>query len=288
MPPTRPHDLERHLAAALACLNVGDLPGAEAACAALRRAVPNHPATLQLHATIASRAGRHGEAREASERSLRLRPRHVPTLLVAARAALALGAHDRAVSLLQRALDVEDRPEVAFLLCHALLVGGDGTPDDGAPDDSALGRAMAGAAARHPSRAAEWRELGIALRRAGRPMAALRALTQASTRTSTQAVAADPAACFALGLTHQDLGDEASAAAAYDAALAAQPDFAEAAVNLGIARQRLGDMAAAMTAYRRAVAIRPDTLARIAQAVTAAGTGVLWLDPAALRRALGV
>ncbi len=248
----------------------------------LRRAAPDHPATLQLHATIALRAGRHGEAREASERSLRLRPRHAPTLLVAARAALALRAPDRAVPLLRRALDVADLPETAFLLCHALLAAGDGAPGDGAPGDGALDRAMAGAAC-HPSRAADWRELGIALRRAGRTLAALRALTQAC----GQVDGPDPTACFALGLTHQDLGDEAAAAAAYDAALTARPDFAEAAVNLGIARQRLGDMAAAMTAYRRAVAIRPDTLARIAQAVTAAGTGVLWLDPAALRRALG-
>jgi cytochrome c-type biogenesis protein CcmH/NrfG len=46
-------------------------------------------------------------------------------------------------------------------------------------------------------------------------------------------------------------------------------------------------MDAAIEAFRRAIRIRPDTLGRIAQAVTAARTGMLWLDPAAFRRALG-
>ena len=61
----------------------------------------------------------------------------------------------------------------------------------------------------------------------------------------------------------------------------------EAAVNLGIALQRLGDLPAALDAYRDGLRIRPDTLGRIAQALTAAGTGMLVLDPAALRRMLG-
>jgi hypothetical protein len=46
-------------------------------------------------------------------------------------------------------------------------------------------------------------------------------------------------------------------------------------------------MPAAMDAYRSAVRSRPDSFGRIAQAVTAARTGMLWLDPAAFRRALG-
>jgi tetratricopeptide (TPR) repeat protein len=106
-----------------------------------------------------------------------------------------------------------------------------------------------------------------------------------------RAVQADPtahAAWFALGLTCQDLDDEAGAAAAFQAALDQRPDLAEAAVNLGIARQRLGDMPAALQAYRTAVRIRPDTLGRIAQAVTSARTGMLWLDLGGLHRALGV
>jgi len=81
--------------------------------------------------------------------------------------------------------------------------------------------------------------------------------------------------------------DDRQAAAAFQAALRERADLAEAAVNLGIARQRLGDMDAAIQAYRSAVAIRPDTLSRIAQAVTADRTGLLYLDLGALRRRLG-
>jgi cytochrome c-type biogenesis protein CcmH/NrfG len=105
-----------------------------------------------------------------------------------------------------------------------------------------------------------------------------------------QALTLDPTAAgawFALGLTHQDLHDETAAATAFQAALRERPSFAEAAVNLGIALQRLGNIPAAMEAYRNAVQIRPDTFGRIAQAITAARTGMLWLDPAAFRRALG-
>jgi cytochrome c-type biogenesis protein CcmH/NrfG len=105
-----------------------------------------------------------------------------------------------------------------------------------------------------------------------------------------QAVTLNPTASgawFALGLTCQDLHDETKAVTAYQAALRHRPDFAEAAVNLGIALQRQGDMPAAIDAYRSAIRIRPDSFGRIAQAVTAARTGMLWLDPAAFRRALG-
>jgi len=105
------------------------------------------------------------------------------------------------------------------------------------------------------------------------------------------AVAADAGlapAWFALGLTCQDLSDEAGAAAAFQSALDARPDLAEAAVNLGIARQRLGDMAGAVAAYRQAMHIRPDTLGRIAQALSASSTGMLWLNPTALRNWLAL
>ena len=66
-----------------------------------------------------------------------------------------------------------------------------------------------------------------------------------------------------------------------------RPSFAEAAVNLGIALQRLGHMPAALDAYSTAIRIRPDTFGRIAQAVTTARTGMLWLSPTQFRRTLG-
>ncbi len=167
-----------------------------------------------------------------------------------------------------------------------------------------------------PDQASEWQALGLAAHRAGKPTLALLAFTRAiaadpllgtahfgyglvlheagrlpqARQALQRAVALDPemsSAWFALGLTLQDLQDEAAAAAAFEQALRVRADFAEAAVNLGIARQRLGDMEAATEAYRRAIKIRPDSFGRIAQAVTASATGMLWLDLAAFRSWLG-
>ena len=295
----------QQLGHALQHLNAGDLAAADAACAAIEASAPSDPAVLQLRAVIALRSGKAQLARKAAGCSLRARPSHAPTMLLAAQAAMALGEPACALPLLTEILAQAAQPEATFLLCHACLAAG-------APLDDAMGRA----AALYPADAARWQALALALQRAGRPVHALAAFAQAAAADPALAAAqfglglllreagrlaqardalqratsldgAASAAWFALGLTQQDLGDDASAAASYQQALATRPDFAEAAVNLGIARQSLGEMAAAMEAYRRAYAIRPDTLGRIAQAVTAASTGTLWLDPAGLRRALG-
>ena len=292
---------------ALAHLNAGELAAAAAACTVLQRAAPDDPAVLQLQATIALRDGRPADALRGICQSLKARPGHVPSLIVAAQAARASGALDQAVPLLRQAVAVvPDLPEPAFLLCQTLLEHGDPTFD----------AALQGAAARFPAQAREWLQLGVALQQAQRPGAALAAFARAAAADPTlvraqvgcglllreagrmpeaqaalqRAVALDPTASgawFALGLTCQDLSDEAGAAAAYAAALLAREDFAEAAVNLGIARQRLGEMEAALAAYRRAIRIRPDTFGRIAQAMTTASTGMLLLDLGALRRLLG-
>jgi tetratricopeptide (TPR) repeat protein len=298
---------EQGFATALAHVNAGNLDAAIAVCSQLRRARPTDPAVAQLDAIIELRMGRPNEALVSIRRSLALRPGHVPSLILAARAALAAGVPGQAIAPSREAIArAPALAEPAFLLCRALLDLG----------DTSLDRLLEQTAQRHPRQAAEWQQLGLALQRAGRSAAALSAFTRAAAADPTlaaaqfgrglllrdadrmtearsaleQAVALDPTAAgawFALGLTCQDLQDERAAATAFEAALRERPDLAEAAVNLGIALQRLGDMPAAMVAYRSAIKIRPDTFGRIAQAVTAAGTGMLWLDPAAFRRALG-
>jgi tetratricopeptide (TPR) repeat protein len=301
-----PDAFEQRLRSALAWVNAGDLARAAEACTVLRQAAPDHPAVLQLHATIALRTGKPAEAWGAIRLALAARPGHVPSLILAGRSALEAGMAGQAVQMLRDAIArAPDHPEPAFLLCRALLGLG----------DPSLDAALAWTAHRHKSRAVEWQQLGVALQRAQRPDAALAAFTRAAAadpglatarfgrglvlrdgghlaaaKTEFEhAVALDPAAgaaWFALGLTRQDLNDEGGAAAAFRTALDIRPDFAEAAVNLGIALQRLGHMTAAMQAYRTAVRIRPDTFGRIAQALTSARSGILWLSPAALRRAL--
>jgi tetratricopeptide (TPR) repeat protein len=288
-------------------LNAGRLDAAAADCAILCRAAPDDPAVLQLQAMIALRGGTPAEALRLIGKSLELRPAHVPSLIVAARAARAAGMLDQSAAVLREAIAcAPGLAEPMFLLCLTLLD----------LDDPALAATVEQAGARFPTQGSEWQELGVALHRAGRHSLALTAFTRAVAADPQQAksqfglglslreaermiearqalqraVSLDPAASgawFALGLTCQDLMDEAGAAAAFDAALRSRTDFAEAAVNLGIARQRLGDMDGAIVAYRRAVRIRPDTFPRIAQAVTAAASGMLWLDLGAFRRWLG-
>ncbi|MGN8158661.1 tetratricopeptide repeat protein [Salinisphaera sp. RV14] len=93
-------------------------------------------------------------------------------------------------------------------------------------------------------------------------------------------------AWFHLGLVEQDLNRPAAAAAAYRHALSARPEMFEAALNLGISLQDSGDIETALDAYARAVRIKPACFNRVAQALTSAPTGQLWLDPRALRRSL--
>jgi tetratricopeptide (TPR) repeat protein len=256
--------------AALAALDANDIAAAQVAYRQLHDAAPGHPAVLQLKGEILFRQAAFGPARAAVRHSLKARPLHAPTLVLAARVELAAGRPGAAIAPLRAAVAAEPaRHEAGFLLCEALAGAGD-------PGFAAALRALA---ERAPAQARSWLALGLKLRDAGRLAAAREALRQAQPLD---------VASFALGLVCQDLNDEAGAASAFAAALEARPGFAEAAVNLGIARQRLGDMAGAMAAYRQAVQIRPDTLSRIAQAVTAAATGRLWLSPAGLRRALGV
>lgn len=301
-----PPAYHRTFRAAVAHLNAGAVAQAAAACQELRQAAPDDPAVLQLHATVALRTGKPEDAWQSICRSLAMRPGHVPSLILGGRAAREVGLPDQAVRLLRAAVaGAPGQAEPAFLLCRALLD----------LNDPSLGAALAWVADKHRSQAADWLQLGIALQRAHRPAPALAAFTQAAAADPAlagaqfgrglllrdavrmreakaaldQAVAIDPtasAAWFALGLTCQDLDDEAGAALAFEAALTQRADFAEAAVNLGIALQRLGRMPAAIEAYRMAVQIRPDTFGRVAQAVTAARTGMLWVSLAALRAAL--
>src|SRR5699024_4706344 len=113
-------------------------------------------------------------------------------------------------------------------------------------------------------------------------------LTQAdSALRKTVQLAPDFAeAWFDIGLIAEDRRQQAVAAEAFQAALTAQPTMAEAAFNLGICLQGTGAMEAALDAYARAFRLRPQYLNSIAQALTSAPAGRLWLDPAALRRAL--
>jgi tetratricopeptide (TPR) repeat protein len=91
---------------------------------------------------------------------------------------------------------------------------------------------------------------------------------------------------FAYGLICQDSHDLAAAITAYRHTLEIAPGLAETHVNLGICLQQTGDIASAKAMFGRAMRLRADTFGRIAQALSAAPRGEMWLDAERLRRSL--
>lgn len=91
---------------------------------------------------------------------------------------------------------------------------------------------------------------------------------------------------FAYGLICQDSRDPPAAITAYRRALRLSPGLAEAHVNLGISLQQTGDLAGAKAAFGQAMRLRSDTFVQIAQALSAAPRGELWLNPDRLRKSL--
>ena len=68
----------------------------------------------------------------------------------------------------------------------------------------------------------------------------------------------DPAAFFALGLTHQAEGKLEDAVANYRQAIALKPDYVEAHNNLGVSLKNQGKLDQAVASYQRALALDPD------------------------------
>ena len=123
--------------------------------------------------------------------------------------------------------------------------------------------------------------LGSCLRRTGELQLARTELERAASLRPQ-----DGRAWFALGLVCEDLRDTRGAIEAYRRSVEMQPNVPEAHFNLGLNLQNTGDLDAAIDSYRRAMRLRPDTFGRIAQALTSAKKGRLWLNPARLRRVL--
>ena len=112
------NSLRDSLAAALKELSEGHIEIAERMSVELLGSRPTDPATHQLAATIALRRERYSEAEQWACSCLGLRPVHAPAMLIAGRAARALGDIERARDWFRRANEAApDRPEPAFLLC---------------------------------------------------------------------------------------------------------------------------------------------------------------------------
>ncbi len=159
------------IALAIRLVNAGQRVRARAVCEQAVAAWPAHPAVHQLLAVLDVQDGRPAAAREHAALSLKLRPDHVPTLLVAGDAALAERDLAAASQALERAAALA--PDQADAWFKVSLVRQDLHDLDGAVQ--ALERALQIS----PERVDALVNLGIVLQEAGRLDDALRAYGRA-------------------------------------------------------------------------------------------------------------
>jgi tetratricopeptide (TPR) repeat protein len=270
---TKPISAEHALADAIAMYNAGRPADAESACRQALATQPQHPALCQLLALLCLERGNAIEAREHVGCSLASRPDHLPSLLIAARAAQAIGAFGVARGLVERAVRLAPEAAEPALLWGTSLLGSGNAADA----SEWLSRVVQ----RHPSHAAAWYELGRAQRELGESADAAEAFKRAVTLQPSLAPA-----WFALSLVQQDLRDLEEARDALQRVLQLRPDDVEASINLGLVYQELGDTDAALRHYARAHAQRPQSFGRIANALCSERAGRLWLDLDQLKREL--
>lgn len=159
------------LSTALLALREGDLDGAEAIARRLFADGPEEPAVYQLAAVIALQRGESLQALRLAAASLARRSDHVPTLIIAGRAARASNDLAAALAFFRRAMMLAPhRADAAFLTCVTLLERGD-------PEAQALLPWLLDQFANDPE---GWGLLGAALQRAGQLEAALIAFTRAA------------------------------------------------------------------------------------------------------------
>jgi tetratricopeptide (TPR) repeat protein len=238
---------------------------------------PGEPMLNHLLAAVLFSQGEIQPARDRVETSLAKRPGNAAAHLLAARIARAAKDFDGAFTHLDRAIAIAPQREVFLEKARTL---------DQASSSQASLRPQAREAWRAilevvPQNAEAAARLGRLAWEDGDHAIAASLLERATSGDAPASV------WFDLGLARQDLRDYHGAATAYRKAIELKPDHAEAALNFGIVLQELGDHGGAMRAYAQAYRLRPQTFGRIAMALTSASHGRLWLDQAALRRALG-
>jgi tetratricopeptide (TPR) repeat protein len=234
--------IESELATALAALQRDDLAAAEALTQRLLQEGPDEPAFHQLAAALALKRGHFDDARRAAAASLSRRPDHVPTLLLAGRAARAAKDPARALAFFRRAAELAlDQAEPAFLTCATLLEQG----------DAAAATLLPQLLERFPDDADGWGLLGDVLQSAAKPEAALIAFTRAAQ--------AKPSCALQLrrGALLESLGRTAEAGDAYRAAMTVPPESADVALQVGYCLRRVRDFNNAAAALERGLSLAP-------------------------------
>jgi tetratricopeptide (TPR) repeat protein len=263
-----PEDVVRR---ATTAFNAGRRDEARGLCEQGLIGSPGEPMLSHLLAAVLFASGETEAARAHVETSLIKRPDNAAARLLAARLARTAGDFDRALLHLDRGIAIAPQREAFIEKARTLDQAGL------RPQARQAWNAILDAVPDHVEAVAR---LGRLAWEDGETVLALRFLKRA-----TQAEV--PASVwFDLGLVRQDLRDDAGAATAYRKAIDLKPDHAEANFNLGVVLQEAGDLNEAMRAYAQAYRLRASSFGQIAMALTSASHGGLWLDVAALRRAL--
>jgi tetratricopeptide (TPR) repeat protein len=229
---------------------------------------------LALH-----RQGDLAGAQACYERLLHREPRHLDALNSLAMIAYQTGQHDRAIELIDRAIEI-DPANAAFYSNRGILLQERLRTDAAiASYDQAIGlkpdfaqaycnRAVAqvtlrryedavhscdGAIAAMPEYAEAHYNRALALKALGRVAEALQSCQRAIDVRPDYAEAH-----FCRGGLLHELGQPAAALASYDRAIALRPGYAEAHSNRGLALQQLGQMDAALASFDRAISLQPE------------------------------
>jgi tetratricopeptide (TPR) repeat protein len=256
---------------ATAAFNAGRRDEARRLCEHGLTREPGEAMLSHLLAAVLFSIGEIQPARLHIEASLAARPDNAAAQLLAARIARATRDFDAALAHLDRALALSPQRETLFEKARTLDAAGL------KPQAREAWRIILRALPQNQEAAAR---LARFARDDGDHNGAVTLLERATAGEAPASV------WFDLGVVRQDLRDHTAAAEAYRKALGIKPDYAEAALNLGTALQESGDLDGAMRAYADAYRLRPSMFGTIAMALTSAPHGRLWLDEAALRRAL--
>jgi tetratricopeptide (TPR) repeat protein len=225
------------LATAVAALNNGELSQAHAWSLRLLELTPDDPAVLQLAAAVALAMDRGEDASRSARASLARRPDHVPTLVLAGRAARLGGDLAEAVTCLRRAASLEPgRAEAAFLLCVTLL-------EQGEKEANAM---LQDLLERFPNEASGWRMLGDSLSAMDKPDAALSAYARAAQGKAAPAVHLRRATIL------QSQGRYGEALADYAAAAALAPERAEVTLRRALCLKQMRDTDGARLGFEEA------------------------------------
>ena len=266
-----PHTSEDIVRRATAAFNAGRRDEARKLCEEGLNRAPGEPMLSHLLAAVLLASDEIEAARSHVEASLAKRPDNAAARLLAARLARTEKDFDRALLHLDRAIAIAPQREAFIEKARTLDQAGL------RPQARQAWQAILDVIPDHAEAAAR---LGHLAWKDGEAALATKWLERAAQSEAPASV------WFDLGLARQDLRDYAGAADAYRRAIELKPEHAEATFNLGVVLQEKGDLDAAMRAYAQAYRLRPDSFGKIAMALTSASHGKMWLDEAALRRAL--